>query len=128
LEYHPDRNQGKPDAQAKFILISKSYECFTDESKTANCFKYGNPDGVGAFRVGIGLPKFFIEAEYKWYVLPLVLSIFLVVIPCFFLQWSNRSRGVDSNGISVRSYNDLFRCMGLPPSKHAAITFLSSFV
>ncbi len=83
---------------------------------------------MGAFRVGIGLPKFFIEAEYKWYVLPLVLSIFLVVIPCFFLQWSNRSRGVDSNGISVRSYNNLFRCMGLPPSKHAAITFLSSFV
>jgi DnaJ-class molecular chaperone len=31
LEFHPDKNIGNPEAQSKFILISKSYECFTDE-------------------------------------------------------------------------------------------------
>jgi translocation protein SEC63 len=30
MEYHPDKNQGDPVAQNKFILISKSYECFTN--------------------------------------------------------------------------------------------------
>ncbi len=31
LKYHPDRNPGDPEAQAKFIMISKAYECLTDE-------------------------------------------------------------------------------------------------
>lgn len=30
LEYHPDRNVGNPEAGAKFILISKAYECLTN--------------------------------------------------------------------------------------------------
>jgi preprotein translocase subunit Sec63 len=128
LEFHPDRNQGDPDAQAKFILISKSYECFTDETKTANCFKYGNPDGAGSFRVGIGLPKFFIEVEYKWYVLPVVLAIFLIVVPCFILSWSNRNRSLDSNGISVRGYRTLFQCMETAANKYSSIALLSSYV
>ena len=29
--YHPDRNQNNPEASAKFIIISKAYECLTDE-------------------------------------------------------------------------------------------------
>jgi translocation protein SEC63 len=31
LLYHPDRNQNNPEASAKFIMISKAYECLTDE-------------------------------------------------------------------------------------------------
>jgi molecular chaperone DnaJ len=30
LLYHPDRNVGNPVAAAKFIQISKAYECLTD--------------------------------------------------------------------------------------------------
>jgi len=30
LLYHPDRNPNNPEAAAKFIMISKSYECLTD--------------------------------------------------------------------------------------------------
>lgn len=30
LKYHPDRNPGDPEANAKFIMISKAYECLTD--------------------------------------------------------------------------------------------------
>ncbi len=31
LLYHPDRNQDNPEAAAKFIMISKAYECLTNE-------------------------------------------------------------------------------------------------
>lgn len=31
LEFHPDRNIHNPEAAAKFIQISKAYECLTDE-------------------------------------------------------------------------------------------------
>ena len=31
LLYHPDRNVNNPEASAKFIQISKAYECLTDE-------------------------------------------------------------------------------------------------
>ena len=31
IQYHPDKNQNNPEAQAKFIQISKAYECLTDE-------------------------------------------------------------------------------------------------
>lgn len=30
LKYHPDRNQDDPEAAARFIMISKAYECLTD--------------------------------------------------------------------------------------------------
>ena len=30
---HPDKNQGNPQAQKRFILISKSYECFATKAK-----------------------------------------------------------------------------------------------
>ena len=30
LTYHPDRNSNNPEAAAKFIRISKAYECLTD--------------------------------------------------------------------------------------------------
>jgi DnaJ-class molecular chaperone len=31
LELHPDRNPNNPEAHAKFIMVSKAYECLTDE-------------------------------------------------------------------------------------------------
>jgi curved DNA-binding protein CbpA len=31
LIYHPDRNKNNPQASAKFIMISKAYECLTNE-------------------------------------------------------------------------------------------------
>ena len=43
--------------------------------------KFGNPDGEGTSRVGIGLPNFFINKEYQSYVLPIVLFIILVLVP-----------------------------------------------
>lgn len=30
MELHPDRNPNNPEASAKFVMISKAYECLTD--------------------------------------------------------------------------------------------------
>ena len=45
LIYHPDKNRDDPLATAKFILITKAYNCLTDETMKSKCEKYGNPDG-----------------------------------------------------------------------------------
>ena len=37
-------------------MISKAYECLTDEEAKEKCLKYGNPDGATSFNVGIALP------------------------------------------------------------------------
>lgn len=65
--------------------------------------------------------------EYKWYVLPLVLSIFLVIVPCFMLNWSNRNKGLDPNGVNISSYKTLFMTMEVPPNKYTCLAFLASY-
>jgi hypothetical protein len=42
-------------------MISKAYECLTDEKAMAVCKKYGNPDGPGTFNVSIALPSFLLN-------------------------------------------------------------------
>ena len=57
-EKHPDKNPDNPQAVNEFIQITKAYTILTDEKARENFLKYGNPDGKGAFAVGIALPKF----------------------------------------------------------------------
>lgn len=45
LKFHPDRNPNNPEAASKFVMVSKAYECLTDEKIKEKCLKYGNPDG-----------------------------------------------------------------------------------
>lgn len=49
IRFHPDKNPDDPTSTAKFILITKAYECLTDEKAKVNCAKFGNPDGEGSF-------------------------------------------------------------------------------
>ena len=58
VKLHPDKNPDDPQAAQKFILLTKAYECLTDEAMKEVCAKYGNPDGKQAFEVGIALPSF----------------------------------------------------------------------
>jgi len=50
IKYHPDKVHLLPedeqaDAKKRWLLIIKSYECLTDETKFQNWKEYGNPDG-----------------------------------------------------------------------------------
>lgn len=63
-EKHPDKNPDNPQAVNEFIQITKAYTILTDEKAKDNFMKYGNPDGKGAFAVGIALPKFLQQKEY----------------------------------------------------------------
>ena len=47
LKYHPDKNKDDSQATAKFIIITKAYECLTDPKTRTIYEKYGNPDGPG---------------------------------------------------------------------------------
>lgn len=127
LIYHPDKNQGNAEAQHKFILISKSYECFTNEEKKINCFKYGNPDGAGSFRVGIGLPNVFIKAEYQYYVLPIVLFVLLVWVPWMMIRWNSKTKALDQNGISVGSYDTIFKAFSPKINKFTFLYILAAY-
>jgi len=55
-EKHPDKNPDNPEAVNEFIQITKAYTIMTDPKARDNFLKFGNPDGKGAFAVGIALP------------------------------------------------------------------------
>ena len=50
MEYHPDRNQGCKENEAKFKAISAAYECLKDPQKRAAYDRYGH----AAFQQGGG--------------------------------------------------------------------------
>ncbi len=44
-KYHPDTNQGEPNAEARFKEINEVYEVLSDPTKRSNYDAYGNPNG-----------------------------------------------------------------------------------
>lgn len=53
LQFHPDRNQGNAEAEAKFKLINEAYEILSDDEKRAIYDRYGR-DGLKNSSGGFG--------------------------------------------------------------------------
>eukprot|EP00922_Rhytidocystis_sp_ex-Travisia-forbesii_P008885 GHVS01012981.1.p1 GENE.GHVS01012981.1~~GHVS01012981.1.p1 ORF type:complete len:632 (-),score=114.26 GHVS01012981.1:103-1998(-) len=101
LRYHPDKNAHDPTAAAKFMMINKAYESLTNEVAKANYEKYGNPDGPGVMKVGIGLPRFLVEEDFQLLILCIFFLILLVVIPMCFLCYYRKQKKYAPNGVQV---------------------------
>lgn len=76
LKYHPDKNPGDREAEAKFMMVSKAYETLTNAESKENWEKYGNPDGKQSLEVSIGLPDWLLKTEYR----NLVLVLYLIIL------------------------------------------------
>jgi translocation protein SEC63 len=63
LLMHPDKNPDDPNANQKFIELTKAYTTLTDEEAFNNYKKFGNPDGRGAMHVAIALPRFLLKKD-----------------------------------------------------------------
>ena len=49
MEFHPDRNPGNAEAEAKFKKINEAYATLSDPQKKANYDRFGSADGMGGF-------------------------------------------------------------------------------
>ncbi|CRG97578.1 translocation protein SEC63, putative [Plasmodium gallinaceum] len=103
LKYHPDKNPNDTSAAAKFILITKAYQALTDEISKENYEKYGNPDGPGMMKVGIGLPKLLIDERYQILILSIFFLIFLVFIPAIFIIYYQKQKQYGPNGVKIET-------------------------
>lgn len=103
LKLHPDRNQNDPSAAARFILVTKAYQALTDDTAKRNFERYGNPDGPGIMKIGIGLPQFLIKKENQLYILMVFFLFLLVVVPGLFIMHYRRTSQFHPCGLRYSS-------------------------
>jgi curved DNA-binding protein len=62
-QYHPDRNPGDKQAEAKFKEVQEAYDVLSDKSKRAQYDRFGTAGGRGGFGESRGGPGGF---EFRW--------------------------------------------------------------
>lgn len=80
-------------------MLTKAYECLTDETMIERCKKFGNPDGNSAFQVGIALPSFLLHKENRAAFLAVIFLILLVVVPGLVITSLSSIGKFDENGV-----------------------------
>lgn len=101
--YHPDLNQGDPDAQTKFIILNQAYRCLTDEEVMEKCKAYGNPDGQSNFQVAIALPSALLNKKNRGIILAMFFLIMLVFLPITVWMWYTDKEQYDNFGVNRES-------------------------
>ncbi len=66
-----------------------------------NYEKYGNPDGPGSMKIGIGLPRFLVEEDYQLLILSLFFLVLLFVVPVTFIVYYQRQQKFAANGVMI---------------------------
>nr|XP_022289100.1 translocation protein SEC63 homolog [Crassostrea virginica] len=88
LKYHPDKPTGD---HKKFMKIAKAYTALTDEETRKIWEESGDPDGPGATKFGIALPKWIVEKQNSMWVLLVYGLLFMVLLPVVVGVWWYRS-------------------------------------
>ncbi|GIX63177.1 translocation protein SEC63 [Babesia caballi] len=103
LRYHPDRNPNDPEAAAHFILVTKAYKTLTNDKFRQNYERYGNPDGPGMMKIGIGLPRFLVDVDNQVLILSLFFIVLLVVIPGIFFYYYRSQKLYTAMGVRLET-------------------------
>lgn len=103
LRYHPDRNPNDPEAAAHFILITKAYKTLTNDKFRQNYERYGNPDGPGMMKIGIGLPRFLVDVSNQVLILSLFFIVLLIVIPGVFFYYYRSQKLYTAMGVRLET-------------------------
>eukprot|EP01071_Lankesteria_metandrocarpae_P009322 Lankesteria_metandrocarpae@DN5177_c5_g1_i3.p1 len=121
LKFHPDKNPNDPTAAAKFVMMTKAYQALTDEVSKRNYEKYGNPDGPGFMKVGIGLPRMLVEEDHQLFFLLIFFTVLLVVLPLIFIHYYRQQKRFAPNGVLLETLqsctyyiNEGFRIKNVP--------------
>jgi len=105
LQYHPDKNQGNPNANDMFIKVAKAYEVLTDDATRENYEKFGNPDGYHGTSVTIGLPSWLTNKDNELAILVAYFLVIIVIIPVVVgLWWRNSSKYIEDGVMQNTAY------------------------
>eukprot|EP01135_Chromosphaera_perkinsii_P001985 Nk52_evm32s215 gene=Nk52_evmTU32s215 len=103
--YHPDKNQGDAEAEAKFVDIAKAHATLTDPVTKKNWEEFGHPDGKQAITFGIALPSWIVDENYRYLVLACYCLVFLVAMPiCVGIWWSHSKKYAADQVLMSTSY------------------------
>ncbi|KAH0475295.1 MAG: hypothetical protein KVP17_001909 [Porospora cf. gigantea B] len=126
LKFHPDKNPNDKTAAATFMLIGKAYQTLTDETAKKNYEKFGNPDGPGPMKIGIGLPRFLVEEENQVFILILFFFVLLIFIPMQFISLYHQQKNYSSNGTRVDTVQFLSFYMNQQTKSESLPEFLAA--
>jgi curved DNA-binding protein CbpA len=82
LKVHPDRNKDNPDAQAKYVALTRAKEILQDPKKRANFDEFGHPDGPVLF--GVALPAFLVRRDRGFVVFYVLMIVFVASTPVLY--------------------------------------------
>ncbi len=97
MKYHPDRNQGDKEAEAKFKEIKEAYEVLTDSQKRAAYDQYGHAAfeqggmGGGGFGGGADFSDIFGDVLAIFLAADVVVNVRRAVL-IYAITWSSPSK------------------------------------